>query len=101
MIQIDFQKIYLDQSLDGKIVQISGYFSFVFEDIALYPSEKAESNDAVWLTISSEVDKHYEKLKKFNTRKVILTGFLHYRDKSHLNSYYATLSKVSCIRLDN
>ncbi|MBN8666404.1 MAG: hypothetical protein J0M30_02805 [Chitinophagales bacterium] len=96
-----FDEIYLGSAMDGRIISIDGFFSFGFEDIALYPEKDDHSKKGLWLIFNREVMAKDSLLKKLNGRKVNITGKVDLLNKGHLNYYYGTISNVTCIQQIN
>jgi len=85
------------KSLDGKLVEIEGYYRCGFEETALCPDKKADAVLSLWidkLIVSSE---EYV-CESFNEKKVILTGKINLAKKGHLNAYMAGVDSVVCIK---
>ena len=81
------------------IIEITGVLHFNFEDVALYMNKTSYRDNALWLELNKEMAKHAEELTKFNGKKVKVLGIFVLEKKGHLNSYYASLFNVSCIKV--
>lgn len=85
--------------LHGKFVQLEGVFHGYFEDVALYPSRNANSNEAIWLDLQIPETIPDSIVYKFNKKTVIVIGKVNIESKGHYNSYFATLDSTYCIKM--
>ncbi|SRR5213075_3270793 len=94
--KVTFNDLYTSKNLEGKTINIEGRFSYNFEDIALYPSKSDAKG--IWLAFDSKILQQDSLLVKLNGKKVEVTGIIDLSNKGHLNSYFCTLSSISCIK---
>ena len=94
---MSFRELYKLKDLQGKTIMITGYFSYNFEDVALYPDTKADQ-EGIWLNFSHELLKSDSLLKKINKKKIAITGQVDLTNKGHLNYYFCSLYNITCIR---
>lgn len=82
------------KKLNGKFVEIEGYFYENFEDVALYPNWPSyTSAGALWLNLVVS-DSLADKLSK---TKVRVIGRVNLSEKGHLGAYLATLDSTFCM----
>lgn len=90
-------KSMLEKS-NGKFVEVEGIFRFNFEDVALYPSKRSRSINAIWLNLevlNSIPDSLFNELRD---KKVTVIGKINFAYKGHDNAYLATLDSAYYIR---
>jgi hypothetical protein len=101
-----------DQLLDSaskyesKCIQIEGYLSLKFEDIAIYKSNKSRermhSEKGYWLNFNDSLISCIESNELLlNKRKVIIKGFFTSTRKGHLNAYSGEIDDVYHIQVIN
>lgn len=86
------------KDLNGKFIQIEGYFSHEFENVALYPYKWSEPTKALWLNFSDSVVKNQKELDTMNYKEVIVIGRVNTSHKGHYSGYIAELDSVFCIK---
>lgn len=86
------------KDLNGKFIQIEGYFSYEFENVALYPYKWSEPTKALWLNFSDSVVKNQKELDTMNYKEVIVIGKVNTSHKGHYSGYIAELDSVFCIK---
>ncbi len=91
----DISKI---KSLDGVFVQIDGFLTYEFENVALYPYKWAESKSALWLNFSNSMFKSEKQLDSMNRKEIIVIGKINIKRKGHLGYYMAELDSVFCMK---
>ncbi len=92
---VSFGDIDHIKKLNGKFVEIEGFFYANFEDVALYPSRSSHSTaEALWLNLILPDS----LLDKVNKKKVNVIGRVNVLRKGHLNGYLATLDSTFCIK---
>lgn len=91
----------LDSGLkyESKCIEIEGYLSLNFEDVAIYKSNKERKNlqskDAYWLNFSDSLITCMEsKVTALNKQKVIIKGVFTNKRKGHLNAYSGEIDNV-------
>jgi hypothetical protein len=93
--KVSFDNIDHIKKLNGKFIEIEGFFYANFEDVALYPSRSSKSTgDALWLNLLMS-DSLADKLTK---KKVKVIGRVNLTHKGHLNGYLATLDSTFCLK---
>ena len=93
--KISFDDIDRIKQLNGKFINIEGFFYGNFEDVALYPSSSSNSSaKALWLNLKIP-DSLINKLTK---KKVRAIGRVNLSQKGHLNAYLATLDSTFCLK---
>lgn len=93
--KVSFDDIDHIKELNGKFVEIEGFFYANFEDVALYPSRSSHSTaEALWLNLVLPDS----LLDKVNKKKVDVIGKVNIYRKGHLNGYLATLDSTFCIK---
>lgn len=85
-------------SLNGRFIQIEGYFSHEFENVALYPYKWSEPTKALWLNLSDSIIKSQKELDTMNYKEVIVIGKVNTLHKGHYSGYIAELDSVFCIK---
>ena len=92
--RVSFDDIDHIKTLNGKFIEIEGFFYANFEDVALYPSRSSHSTaKALWLNLTLPDSSLYKADKK----KVAVIGRVNIFQKGHLNGYLATLDSAFCI----
>lgn len=94
--KVSFKELVKSKDFDGKTISIEGYFSFNFEDIALYDKQKPKYK-GIWLNFYTELLRNDSILRKLNGKRIIITGTVDLSMKGHLNRYYCSLNNISCI----
>ena len=84
---------------DGKLVQLEGYFSFNFEDVAIYPSKGWNSEDALWLDLVLPDSLTSMMLDSLNKKKIQVIGRINTQSKGHMGEYLGTLDSVYCMKV--
>lgn len=92
---ISVRKIMNVDTFQNRVVTIKGRFAYNFEDVALYNDDYSK---AVWLDFNEDISRHDTLLSQLSGKNVVLTGFVDYLRKGHLNYYYFTLADVFCIK---
>lgn len=87
------------KELNGSFISVEGIFRYSFEDVAIYPSENAESKGALWLNLKIPDSIPRERLEKMMGKKVSLTGRVNMSSNGHLSAYLGSLDSVFCIKL--
>jgi hypothetical protein len=95
--EIAFEELYSSKAMDGKVVSLDGFFSYNFEDIALYPSRTDYERGGIWIDFDDNIFQD-SLLKKINAKKIKITGTLNYNRKGHLGFYICTLQNVLCVK---
>ena len=85
-------------SLNGRFIQIEGYFTHEFENVALYPYKWSEPTKALWLNFSDSIIKNQKSLDTMNYKEVIIIGKVNTLHKGHYGGYIAELDSVFCIK---
>ena len=98
VIKVSLKESKRVKSLDGKFVQVKGYYRDNFEDVALYPSRNADSQKALWLDMKIPDSIPLAKLDSLRERKILLIGKINISDKGHLGAYLATLENITCLK---
>lgn len=96
--KLSSEELYTSKEVDGRTVSIEGFFSYNFEDIALYPNKSNPDQKGIWLVFDNKMLQHDSLLTKLNGKKVTVTGTIDLSRKGHLNSYFCTLFNIICIR---
>lgn len=86
------------KQLDGRFVQVEGRFHYDFEDVAIYPLSSSNATEALWVNLTIPESISDSLIKKFDGRKVVLTGRVNLAKKGHLNGYMASLDSVFCVK---
>jgi hypothetical protein len=94
-----FNDLYKSDSFDKNDIEIQGYFSYSFEDHALYPDKSSDTKKAVWIELSDKLLSDRKLLSKFEGKKVSIVGNYDSKNKGHLDSYLATIAEVYCIKM--
>ena len=92
---ISFHQLYTLKDLHRKTVTVEGFFSYSFEDVALYP-RPGSGGEGAWLSFKSRISDSL--LRGLHGKKIAVTGEVDTTDKGHLNSCYCTIYNISCIR---
>ena len=83
---------------DGKKVTAIGYFSFGFENVALYlhkdDYEKHNSQNALWLEIIVEVTK-MDRLAKFNNKYICIQGTFDAKKRGHDGNFSGAIVNIT------
>ncbi len=98
----DFDFVKLKDSSNynsGLKVRLTGYLSYNFENIALYPNTVSTAKEAVWLNFKRQVFNKENILQELNGKEVVVTGILNFLNKGHLNLFLASIDSVNCINL--
>lgn len=97
----DFQAVLESPAqFDGKEIELTGVLHFHFEDVALYPAANSDTENAIWLDITThEVAKYTEE--ELATHKVRLRGVFNKNSHGHLGSYAGELNEVHIVKLDD
>ena len=98
IIKVSLKESKRIKSLDGKFVQVEGYYRDNFEDVALYPSRNADSRKALWLEIKIPDSIPVTRLDSLREKKILVIGKINISDKGHLGAYLATLENISCLK---
>jgi len=85
------------KELNGKFVEVGGFFYYNFEDVALYPSRPSDSDGALWLDFSLPGTTP-RQLENLSSRKVVMTGRINLSEHGHLGAYMAGLDSIFYIR---
>lgn len=96
--KVSLREIKKIKSLDGKYVQIEGYYRDNFEDVALYPSRTADSHKALWLDMKIPDSIPITRIDSLREKKVLVIGKVNISGKGHLGAYLATLENISCLK---
>lgn len=94
-INMSFKDLYNSKEIEGKKINIEGFFAFNFEDIALYPGNFKQK--AIWLDLNDKFVQNDTLLSKINGKKITVTGTVDLSRKGHLNYYFCTLYNITCI----
>lgn len=86
------------KQLHDKFIQIEGYFSYEFENVAVYPTKWSETSSALWLNFSDNIAGNNDELNILNQKKVVLIGRVNVNRKGHLGGYMASVDSVFCIQ---
>jgi hypothetical protein len=86
------------RKLNGRFIQIEGYLTYEFENVALYPIKWSESTKALWLNFSDTIIKNREDLMTINYKAVAVIGKVNILHNGHSNGYLAELDSVFCIK---
>ena len=86
------------KTFNQKFVEIEGYLTNEFENVALYPYKWSESNKALWLNFCDSIIKNREELSLLNYQKVVVIGRVNILHKGHYSGYIAELDSVFCIK---
>jgi hypothetical protein len=93
--KVSFDDVEHIKKVNGRFVEIEGFFYYNFEDVALYPTKSSNSTaDALWLNLKLP-DTLLDKLSK---KKVRVIGRLNILQKGHLGGYLATLDSTFCMK---
>lgn len=96
--KLSSEELYTSKEVNGRTVSIEGFFSYNFEDIALYPNRSNLDSKGVWLAFDDKLLQSDSLLRKLNGKKVSIIGTIDLSRKGHLNSYFCTLFNIVCIR---
>lgn len=96
--RLSFKDLYTSKEVDGKTVSLAGFFSYNFEDIALYPNRSNLDQKGVWLVFDDKLLQNDSLLTKLNGKMVTVIGVIDLSKKGHLSSYFCTLFDIICIR---
>ena len=96
--KLSSQDLYNISGLEGKTVSLTGFFSYNFEDIALYPNMFNPNEKGIWLAFDKASLKNDSILVRFNGKRVMIIGKLNFSSKGHLNSYFCTLENITCMK---
>jgi hypothetical protein len=91
----DIDKI---KTFNQKFIEIEGYLTNEFENVALYPYKWSESNKALWLNFCDSIIKNREELSLLNYQKVVVIGRVNILHKGHYSGYIAELDSIFCIK---
>ena len=84
--------------LHGNYIEIAGVFRRSFEHSALYPSEKYESEKALWVELTLPEDVPDSVVNTFVDKRVSIVGRVDTTRHGHLGAYLAVLSNAFCIK---
>jgi hypothetical protein len=99
----------------GRLVKIEGYYSFSFEESAIYQDytslKKSDRGKAVWVTfdgsclLNQDIARKLliqspDELKKITGKKITVWGILDYGNTGHLNQYKAAITKICFFRYE-
>lgn len=90
----------IKQSHD-KFIQVEGYLSYDFENVAVYPYKWSETSNALWLNFSDNIASSNKELNMLNQKKIILIGRVNINRKGHLGGYMASVDSVFCIQVSD
>jgi hypothetical protein len=96
--KLSFRELKTSKDIDGRTVSMEGFFSYNLEDVALYPIESRRHQKGIWLDIDDNVAQYDSLLKKFNGKKVMVTGTIDLSINGHLNSYFGELKNIICMK---
>lgn len=80
--------------MNGKYVEVSGKFSFNFEDVALYDYGLFSSNKTCFWLDFTDTFSNSDVLQKLNGKKVTVKGRINANSNGHMGYYLATLEDV-------
>ena len=103
-------------SKGGRLVKIEGFYSFSFEESAVYKDytslKNSDNGNAVWVTfdgsclLSQDTAKKFliqspDELKRITGKKITVWGMLDYSNTGHLNQYKAAITKICLFRYED
>jgi hypothetical protein len=91
--QVSFRNIIVGKDLNGKFIEIEGFFAYSFEDVAIYP-ETSGHDPGIWLNLKFGDS----SLSKLTNKKVSVIGKVNLKDKGHDLGYLFALDSVYCIK---
>lgn len=88
------------KNIDGQFIIIDGTFSYVFENVALYPSDKDNigQEKALWMNIILFDGFTEAKLLELNNKKITVIGKINSSYKGHMNSFKGSIDSIICIK---
>ena len=96
--KVSLNDTFAIKQLNDKFIQIEGYFSYEFENVAVYPTKWSETSSALWLNFSDNIAINNDGLNALNQKKVVLIGRVNKNRKGHLGGYMASVDSVFCIQ---
>jgi hypothetical protein len=96
--KISLKEIDKIKKLNGQFIQVEGYLTYEFENVALYPYKWSESDKSLWLNFSDNIFKNEEELITINYKEVTVIGKVNILHKGHYSGYLAELDSVFCIK---
>ena len=97
---ISFDQVYKSNNCDWTLIKLKGKFAFTFEDVALYPDNNPDFSKGVSLKFLKLFETHVKDSEKLKGKYVSVIGIYNSNNRGHLNSYFASLCEVSCIKAD-
>ena len=88
---------------NNKDICLRGYFSYNFEDVAIYASQQSlnssNTQKSIWIDLSDKFDINTINLDEFDGKLVIVNGIFNSKSKGHLNQYKGTILVTSIVQL--
>ena len=74
-------------------IELSGYFNYSFENVALYKTKHSGTDEAIWIDFSHNLAEslNEEILENLNGRKIKVQGNFDKNDRGHLNLFIGTI----------
>lgn len=90
------------QSYHLKNIELTGYFNYTFENVAVYSTERSGTDEAVWVDFSDSLDNSLteETLENLQGRKLRVQGTFDATRGGHLGVYIGTMELTFLETLD-
>ena len=74
-------------------IELVGYFSYSFENVALYRTKRSGTDEAIWIDFSDNITDslNEEILENLKGRKIRVQGNFDKNKRGHLGSYFGTI----------
>jgi len=98
------QLIDSGEKFESKYIEVEGFLSLSFEDVAIYESNKDRSNlqskAAYWLNFNDSLLACIDsKTAILHTQKVIVRGVVNSKRKGHLSAYSGEIDNVFYVQI--